>query len=299
MAREVGIEFSYREVNGVKLHFASAGPEDGPLVVLLHGFPEFWFGWRDYFAPLAERGFRVVAPDQRGYNLSGKPDGVEAYRLEVAAGDVFALARALGRERLHVVGHDWGASVAWTMAELDPQRLISVTMIQAPHPAVWLKAMREDPTQRHKSRYVQIVRMPWLAEMTLKLGDFAGLVRAFKSSARPEAFSPAILDRYREAWRRPGALTGMLNWYRALFVEDLPIPPPASLTPPTLVLWGDRDDFAIPGLADASLALCANGRLLRLPQATHWIIHDEPERVRAALLEHLERTAPARPAASP
>jgi pimeloyl-ACP methyl ester carboxylesterase len=287
LATDSLIEFGFMPVNGVTLHYAAAGPEDGPLVVLLHGFPEFWFGWRDYFRPLAERGFRVVAPDQRGYNLSSKPEGAEAYQLGAAAADVFALASALGRERFHVVGHDWGASVAWTMAGLDPRRLTSATMIQAPHPAVWLRAIREDPEQRIKSRYLQILRMPWLSEMSLKLGNFAGLSRAFRSSARPEAFSPEALEVYREAWGRPGALTGMLNWYRALFVAELATPAPKSLKPPTLVLWGDRDEFGVPKLADDSVALCANARLRRIPQATHWVIHDAPEVVRDALLDHL------------
>jgi pimeloyl-ACP methyl ester carboxylesterase len=121
-------------VNGVTLHCAEAGPGDGPLIVLLHGFPEFWFAWRDYFGPFAENGYHVVAPDQRGYNLSDKPLGVEAYRLDVAAADVFALADVLGRRAFHVVGHDWGASVAWRMASQQPERLLSAAMLQAPHP---------------------------------------------------------------------------------------------------------------------------------------------------------------------
>ncbi|WP_170153138.1 alpha/beta fold hydrolase [Roseiarcus fermentans] len=284
---ESSLEFSYADVNDVMIHCAAAGPRDGPLVVLLHGFPEFWFAWRDYFRPLAERGFRVVAPDQRGYNLSGKPEGAARYRLAAAAADVFALADALGRQRFHVVGHDWGAAVAWTMAGIDPKRLTSATMIQAPHPAVWLKAMREDPEQRARNRYVRILRMPWLSEMGLKLGNYAGLAHAFRESARPEAFPPEVLDLYREAWRRPGALTGMLNWYRALFEDDPALPPPRSLKPPTLVLWGDRDVYCDPQLADRSAALCANARIRHLPQATHWIIHDAPEIVRDALLDHL------------
>ena len=287
MAADSLLAFSFATVNGVTLHCAEAGPDDGPLVVLLHGFPEFWFGWREYFAPLGARGFRVVAPDQRGYNLSSKPEGADAYRLSVAAGDIFGLASVLGRERFHVVGHDWGAAVAWTMAGLDPKRLMSATMIQAPHPAVWLRAMREDPEQRHKSRYVQILRLPWLSEMTLKLGDFAGLARAFRSAARRDAFSPETLDVYRAAWRQPGAVTGMLNWYRALYLDEPALPPPMSLKPPTLVLWGDRDDFAVPKLADDSAALCANVSVRRFPQGTHWIIHDAPDLVRDALLGHL------------
>jgi pimeloyl-ACP methyl ester carboxylesterase len=289
LAKASDVEFSFVEANGVTLHCASSGPPDGPLVVLLHGFPEFWFAWRDYFQPLAERGFRGVAPDQRGYNLSSKPDGVDAYRLGHAAADAFAVASALGRERFHVVGHDWGAAVVWLMAGLEPRRLLSATMIQAPHPAIWLKAMRENPMQLHlhASRYVQFVRMPWLSEMSLKLGDFAGLAWAFRSSARPEAFSPDVLDLYREAWRRPGALAAMLKWHRALFVDDLAIPAPKGLKPPTLMIWGEKDAFTVPKLIEASLALCANARLRRLPQATHWSIHDQPEVVRDALLDHL------------
>ena len=147
---DLSIRFSFITANGVTLHCAEAGPDDGPLVVLLHGFPEFWFGWREYFRPLAAQGFRVVAPDQRGYNLSSKPESPEAYRLEDLAGDIFGLADVLGRERFHVVGHDWGAAVAWMMAGLAPRRLLSAAMLQAPHPAIWLDAMRNDPDQRQQ-----------------------------------------------------------------------------------------------------------------------------------------------------
>jgi epoxide hydrolase 4 len=287
MTVDPSIRFGFASANGVKLHCADAGPADGPLLVLLHGFPEFWFGWRDYFAPFAERGFHVVAPDQRGYNLSSKPSGIEAYRLDTAAADVFGLADYFGRDKFHVVGHDWGAAVAWRMASLSPARLLSATMLQAPHPAVWMEAMRDDPDQRHKSRYVRILRMPWLSEMALKLGDYAALAQAFKTSARREAFSQETLGAYRDAWRQPGALTAMLNWYRALFLDEPPMPDRGSLTAPTLVIWGDRDDFAVPRLADDSAALCANVRVRHLPQATHWVHHDAPEIVRDAILEHL------------
>lgn len=287
LATDPSIRFSYISANGVTLHCAESGPDDGPLVVLLHGFPEFWFAWREYFPPLAKQGFRVVAPDQRGYNLSSKPESPEAYRLEVAAADVFALADVLGRDRLHVVGHDWGAAVAWTMAGLEPKRLLSAAMLQAPHPAIWLHAMRTDKDQRQKSRYVQILRLPWLSEMTLKIANYSALARAFRTSTRRDAFSSETLDIYREAWRQPGAVTGMLNWYRALYVAEPPMPAPGSLIPPTLVLWGDRDELAVPRLADDSAALCKNARVRHLPQATHWIIHDAPDVVRDALLDHL------------
>lgn len=287
MTEGPSIRFSFIPVNGVTLHCAEAGPNDGPLLVLLHGFPEFWFGWREYFGPFAERCFHVVAPDQRGYNLSSKPLGTEAYRLEVAATDIFALADVFGRPTFQVVRHDWGAAVAWRMAGQDPKRLESAAMLQAPHPAVWRRAMRDDRDQRQKSRYVQILRLPWISEMALKLGNYSALAKAFKSSMRPEAFSPEALETYREAWRQPGAVTAMLNWYRALFVHEPPMPAPGSLQPRILALWGDKDDLGVPQLVDESVTLCANARLQHLPQATHWITHDAPETVQEALLSFL------------
>jgi epoxide hydrolase 4 len=290
MTEGPSIRFSFIPVNGVTLHCAEAGPGDGPLLVLLHGFPEFWFGWREYFRPLADRGFHVVAPDQRGYNLSSKPLGIEAYRLDFAAADIFALADVFGRRTFQVVGHDWGAAVAWRMATVDPKRLEGAAMLQAPHPAVWRRAMRDDRDQQQKGRYVQILRLPWISEMALKLGNYSSLARAFQP-ARPEAFSPETLETYREAWRQPGAVTAMLNWYRALFLHEPPMPAPRSLEPRILVLWGDRDDFAVPQLVDESVALCADARLQHMPQASHWIIHDAPDIVQQMLLSFLTNSA--------
>ncbi|MBW8816581.1 MAG: alpha/beta hydrolase [Caulobacterales bacterium] len=284
------VEVAQRRVaaNGVELNVAEAGPADGPLVILLHGFPEFWFGWREHVGPLAEAGFRVAAPDQRGYNLSGKPKGVASYRLDLLAADIFALATALGRDRFAVVGHDWGASVAWWMATTGPQRLERMAILNAPHPAVWRASMTADPEQRKKSRYVQMLRTPLLPELMVKAGGYKGLADAFKSSPRQEAaFGPEAMAAYGQAWRHPGALTATLNWYRALFVQDLPVPAPGSLSVPTLVLWGDQDAFAEPTLAEASAALCADARVVHFPAASHWLAHDEPEAVRRELLAFL------------
>ena len=152
MATDATLRFSFIPVNGVTLHCAEAGPGDGPLLVLLHGFPEFWFAWRDYFGPLAAQGFHVVAPDQRGYNLSSKPLGIEAYRLDVAAAELFALADVFGRRAFHVVGHDWGASVAWRMTGQEPDRLLSAAVLQAPHPAVWPRHARGSGPAEKSSR---------------------------------------------------------------------------------------------------------------------------------------------------
>jgi pimeloyl-ACP methyl ester carboxylesterase len=275
-------------VNGVSLHVAQAGPADGPLVVLLHGFPEFWFEWRDFFSPLAQAGFRVVAPDQRGYNLSSKPQGVAAYRLDLLADDIFALADALGRKTFRVVGHDWGATVAWWMATRNQARLERLVTMDAPHPAVWMSAVRTDREQRRKSWYVQALRIPWLPEFLIRLGGYSGLTKALTSAARKDAFTPEILAQYKTAWRQPGALTAMINWYRAVTADDLTPPPAKSLNVPTLILWGDKDIYVGPKLAEACAALCADARVVHFPQAGHWLPHDEREAVTAHLLAFLK-----------
>jgi epoxide hydrolase 4 len=274
---------------GLPMHVAEAGPQDGPLVFLLHGFPEFWFEWRDQIAPFAEAGFRVVAPDQRGYNLTAKPKGVDAYRLDLLAGDIFALADALGRPTFQVVGHDWGASVTWWMASgASAGRIERMAIMNAPHPAVWLHAMTQDPEQKKKSRYVQMLRTPALPELMVKAGGYKSLAEGFKA-ARQDAFGPQAMAQYHAAWRQPGALTATINWYRALFRQPLPVPAAGSLTPPTLVLWGDQDAFAEPALAEQSAALCAEARVVHFPNASHWLPHDEPRAVVGELLDFLAR----------
>ncbi len=282
------VEHSSVIVNGVSLHVAQAGPVDGPLVVLLHGFPEFWLEWRDYFAPLAQAGFRVVAPDQRGYNLSSKPQGVAAYRLDLLADDIFALADKLGRKTFRVVGHDWGSAVAWWMATRKPSRLERLVTMDAPHPAVWMSAVREDPEQRRKSWYVQALRMPWLPEFLIRLGGYSGLTKALTSAARKDAFTPEILAQYKIAWQQPGALTAMINWYRAVTADDLAMPAEKSLTMPTLILWGDKDIYVGPKLAEACAALCSNARVVHFQHAGHWLPHDERDAVIGHLLEFLK-----------
>ncbi len=274
--------------NGMALHVAEAGPADGPLVILLHGFPEFWFGWRDLIEPLAEAGFRVIAPDQRGYNLSTRPKGLASYHLDHLADDIFALAEAVGRQKFSVVGHDWGASVAWWMATRNSDSITRMAILNAPHPAIWRRSMTENSAQRKMSQYVQMLRIPWLPEMMIKASGYRALTDAFKSSVRPDVFGKRAIAAYRAAWRQPGALTAMLNWYRALFIKDLAVPREGSIRTQTLVIWGDQDAFAEPKLAEASAALCASARVLHLPKASHWVVHDQPDEVREALIDFLK-----------
>ncbi len=280
--------------NGVRLHAVEAGPRDGPLVLLLHGFPEFWWGWRRQIEPLAAAGLRVVAPDGRGYNLSDRPRGVGAYDLDTLAADAIGIADALGRRTVSLVGHDWGGLVAWWAASRYPDRVERLAILNAPHPAIVGAYMRRRPAQALRSSYIGFFQLPLVPERLLAANDFALMRRAMRRSARPGTFSEADLDRYAQAWARPGALTAMLDWYRALRRRP-PMPDP-GVQAPTLVIWGGRDRFLERGLAEASLALCREGRALWLDEASHWVHLEEAETVNLALLRFLAGSTGARPA---
>ena len=277
---------THHQVEGVTLHAVEAGPEDGPLIILLHGFPEFWWGWRYQITPLVEAGFRVLVPDQRGYHLSDKPEGRRAYDLDRLAKDVVGLADALGRERFSVVGHDWGGLVAWWTASRHPDRVEKLVVLNAPHPAVAGSYIRSHPSQMVRSLYVGFFQIPRLPEVMLSANGHRSLKDALRRTSRPGTFSDEDIAQYETAWAQPGALTAMLNWYRALpFKPDMRDP---TVRAPTLVIWGTRDRFLEKGLAEASLALCERGSIHWIENATHWVQHEEPEAVNAAMVEFLK-----------
>ncbi len=284
-------ESSLIATNGVTLHAVVAGPEDGPLLVLLHGFPEFWYGWRKQIPALAAAGYRVVAPDGRGYNLSDKPKSVEAYEVSELVADLNGLINALGRDKAYVMGHDWGAAVAWQFAITQPERVEKLVILNAPHPEVFLTTLRSDPEQLLKSWYMLFFQLPLLPERLSRLGGWRAPTRALVTTSRPGTFSAEDLARYREAWSQPGAFSAMLNWYRALFRRALfKSRPRAAETPsrvqvPTLVLWGVRDRFLSAEMAAKSVALCDDGRLVTFGEATHWLQHEEAEEVNRLSLE--------------
>jgi pimeloyl-ACP methyl ester carboxylesterase len=281
------IQFSRRLTNGVTLHVAEAGPATGRLVVLLHGFPEFWYGWRHQIEALANAGYRVVVPDQRGYNLSDRPPAIAAYDLDLLAKDILGLADGLGYQTLRVVGHDWGAAVGWWIASQYPGRLERFAALSAPHPAVWLDAMHNLPEQRKKSWYVRTFRLPWLPEFLMRQRNFRALAEALREAKHPEKCTDGDLAKYREAWSMPGALTSMVNWYRAFLKKGVSTDNIARITIPTLIVWGNGDKYGVPELAERSARLCDNGKLIYL-DASHWVQHDEAERVNEMLLEFLK-----------
>jgi pimeloyl-ACP methyl ester carboxylesterase len=288
-----GIRFARHPTNGITLHAAEAGPEDGPLVFFLHGFPEFWYGWRQQIAPLAAAGYRVVAPDQRGYNLSDRPPGRASYDLDLLADDILGLADRLGRAKFSLVGHDWGATVGWWIASQRPGRLERFAALAAPHPAVWLEAMRDNREQRRKSWYVKAFGVPWLPEVLMRRGNFKPLADALTESARPESCTDSDLEKYREAWATAGALTGMVNWYRALLAKRITLDSVGRIEVPTLIVWGTHDKFGIPELAERSRLLCGDASLVYL-NTGHFLQHNEQARVNELLLVFLKPHRPAK-----
>ena len=274
--------------HGVQLHVRVAGPDDGPLVVLLHGFPEFWYGWRHQIPALAEAGCRVVVPDQRGYNRSGMPRAVAAYDLDLLADDVCAVIEAAGRHRASVVGHDWGAMVGWHLAHTHPERLRRLAILNVPHPHVFRTTLRSNPAQLLRSTYALFFQVPALPEWLLGRNDGQGLTTLLQWSSHPDTFDEADLALYRRAWRRPGRLRGMLNWYRAAARRALrTAPPSAPIDVPTLVAWGAQDVALHRQMAAPSAAMCTDGHLEVIDDATHWVQHDAPDLVNRHLLDHL------------
>ena len=265
--------------NGISLHVVQDGPSAGRLVILLHGFPEFWYGWRRQIPYLAAAGYRVWAPDQRGYNLSDKPDGIAAYTLDELAADVIGLVDAAGQKKALVVGHDWGAAVAWWLAAKYPDRIARMVVINVPHLSVIQAHVRRSLRQMRKSWYVLYFQLPWLPERLARLRNWNTLVRAMRASSHPGTFTNSDLDAYRRAWSQPKAYTSMLNWYRAVVQKPSVRPANPRITVPTLLIWGAQDRFLGRELAQPSIALCDDGRLVFTEGATHWVQHEEPDRV--------------------
>jgi pimeloyl-ACP methyl ester carboxylesterase len=265
-------------VDGVRLHYVEAG--EGPLVVLLHGFPEFWWSWRHQIPALVQAGYRVVAPDQRGYAQSDKPRSWRDYRIERLAADVAGLIAALGEERAFVVGHDWGAAVAWILAATAPERVERLVAIAVGHPNAARQRTVED---REKAWYMLLFQFEGIAEELLARDDWAFL--------RAWLREDGDVERYVADLSRPGALTAGLNWYRANLhpARELePRPPIPRVAVPTLGLWSSGDNYLneAPMLRSAE-QVTGPWRYERVEDASHWMQLDQPERVNALLLEFL------------
>lgn len=279
------LEYSYIPTNGIRLHVIQAGPVDGPLVVLLHGFPEFWYGWKKQIAGLTEAGFRVVVPDQRGYNLSDTPKEVKAYRLEELTEDIVGLIDELGGKDCYLAGHDWGAVVAWYVAMTFPERVRKLAILNVPHPQVMLDFFRKHPRQLLKSWYIGYFQIPGLADWSIKANNFQQAASALLKSSRPGTFSEVDIAEYKNAWKNSGGMTGMLNWYRALGRYRPTMPEDIRLHMPVRILWGKRDAFLSHEMAADSAKFCDRVEVIMFENATHWVQHEEAKAVNEALVK--------------
>lgn len=281
------IEFEYIQTNGIKLHVAVSGPKDGELVVLLHGFPEFWFSWRKQIRVLADAGYRVVAPDQRGYNKSDKPEGRSAYSINKLEQDILGLIEHYGHENAAVVGHDWGGGVAWQLASTHPEKVNRLIVINMPFPSVLPKVLPKKPSQALKSSYMLFFQIPLLPEKILSSKDYAYMAKALVQTSRKGTFTEDELDAYRVAWARPRALTSMLNWYRAIPYSTKHIPN-GTIDLPVKIIWGIGDQFLSKELAEESLNHTSNSTVAWVEKGTHWVHQEQPDYVNEQILKFLK-----------
>ena len=274
----------YAQLTDVRLHYVEQG--EGPLVLLLHGFPDFHYSWRHQMPALAETGFRAVAPDLRGYNLSDKPNRVSDYTLDRLATDIAELIPRIGETSARVVGHDWGGVVGYAAAAWHPDLVERLVVLNAPHPDEYGRGLR-NPRQLARSWYTGFFQVPG-APAVLRARNFTALRNAIKRSATPGAFTEEDLDAYVAAWAEPRAMESMLAYYRAgsrhVFSRRAALP---VIEQPTLVIWGEKDQALESFFATPSVDLVADLTVERLAEATHWVHMDEPAQVNGALLDFL------------
>ena len=281
------LEHSFIETNGIRLHVVQAGPKSGIPVVLLHGFPAFWYGWRHQIPALVEAGCRVIVPDQRGYNLSDKPQGAKNYDVFTLVDDIIGLIDALEYEKVTLVGHDWGALVAWMLAIKYSQRLHKLSIMNVPHPAVMKRFLTRDLEQLRRSWYVFFFQLPWLPEAGMRAENWRGAERALRGSGKLHTFTKEDVVKYKEAWAQPGAMTAMVNWYRAVIRHQPPMPQDVRVKVRTLMMWGMKDVALTHRMARPSMDYVDDGNLILFPEATHWVQHDAAEEVNHYLVDFL------------
>lgn len=271
------------QTNGVRLHVNCAGPKDGPLVILLHGFPEMGLSWKHYVEQLGALGYRVMAPDQRGYGSSDKPEGRLAYRTENLAADVVGLIDHEHREKASIIGHDWGAAVAWWVGLQYPDRVERLVTLNVPHPQVFIKRLFTDLGQLRRSWYMFFFQLPYLPEKAVFKPE--GMASQIRRAIKDKAIADELLPAYHAAWSQPASQTGMISWYRAMFLSR---PPRNTRLPmPVLVIWGKKDPFLKYEMAYESLAYCDEGRLEMIESAGHFVQHDALDEVSQILEDFL------------
>ena len=287
-------EHKYADVNSICLHYVTAGK--GKLIMFLHGFPEFWYEWKNQLAEFG-RDYQTVAPDMRGYNLSSKPVEVEQYRMKYLIEDVRALAEHLEHNKFILVAHDWGGGVAWPFAMRHPEYLEKLIMVNAPHPITFIRELRDNPAQRKASQYI-LTHRTTEAERMLARNDYEVLVSSLLEEGMKQGyFTEEDKKAYIEAWSQPGALTGGLNYYRAAQLGSFTGEGDDSLSAdsslftvvvPTLVIWGERDRYLLTGNLEGLEKYVPDLTIRRIPDGSHWVIHEKPGLVNSYIREFIE-----------
>lgn len=280
------IRENFVTANGIRLHVAEAGEPEGEVLLFLHGFPEFWYGWRKQLLFFAAKGYRVIAPDQRGYNLSSKPSGVKAYTLARLTADIADLIQQVIARKVYLVGHDWGGAVAWAMAQHYPDLLEKLIILNMPHLDIMQQELRKNPRQLQKSWYIGFFQLPLLPEAVSSAFNYKMLERSMASTAKAGTFTDADIARYKTAWQQPQALTSMINWYRAYKYNTLETT--LEVKVPTLLLWGRKDTFLSDTMAAPSIRKCRHGQLMFLDDATHWLHHEKPDEVNQYIYDFIK-----------
>jgi pimeloyl-ACP methyl ester carboxylesterase len=292
--RENTFEHKYADVNDIRLHYVTAGK--GKLIMFLHGFPEFWYEWNKQLTEFG-RDYEAVAPDMRGYNLSSKPADVAQYRIKYLIEDVRALAEHLGHKKFVLVAHDWGGGVAWPFAIRHPEYLEKLIIINAPHPVIFIRELHDNPAQQKASQYILVHRTP-KAEEILSRNNYALLAsNLLEDGLKQGYFTEEDKKAYIEAWSQPGALTGGLNYYRATHLgsftgetDDSLSADPALFTVavPTLVIWGEKDKYLLTGNLGGLEKYVPDLTIKRIPDGSHWVIHEKPGLVNSYIREFIE-----------
>jgi pimeloyl-ACP methyl ester carboxylesterase len=274
-------------VNNIKLHYVEEGA--GKLVILLHGFPEFWYSWRNQI-PVLSKKYKVVAPDMRGYNISAKPQGIKNYAVDVLVEDIVQLIGALGQEKAIIVGHDWGGVVAWALATLHPEMVQKLVVINIPHPSEMRKALYGfNLRQIIRSYYIFLFQLPWLPEKFMGRDLYALFERIFKRfNPKGKGLTPEEISRYEVAFSEPGALTGTINYYRAALRYPLILNTEKLLAMPVLMIWGEQDKALGKELSFNTAKYCKQFEVVYDPGSGHFIQHDNPHLVNAELLKFFD-----------
>ena len=281
-------EFDHRyiKINGIKFHTVLAGEEGAEPILLLHGFPDFWYGWHKIMNGLSDT-YRLITPDLKGYNLSDKPLEVDAYRLENLVEDIKLLSQQLGLDSFNLAGHDWGGMIAWAFAEKYPNLVKKLIIINAPHYKVFSQKIKKNKSQRRASGYISQLIKP-NNDKLLRRQDFQMLRFAvFQNSRNEDAFSEEDKSRYIEAWSQPDALKASTNYYRANRSYDEWT---GQINVPTLVIFGMKDTFIKPLVLDNLSDYVPDLQIVKSESSSHWVMHDDPERVISSIDAFLQET---------